>query len=297
MKCSEEMTLKDSFMSLIEHFEVFKTVLAWLHVSSYWGLILVTSMNPAVKSARSDCSARGGGLPSLPWSAAESLLCAPPSAGKTLVNPVFTRVLNCPQPLRAETFQHRLYVYERQNALCLLTAVCFSLSSPQRRGGEDRDVYRHWQHDRHDAHGTEGGCLWRCEPNTRAALSAHPDRCKRWPLPTPPAPRTDSWTRSLQSRHKQAEGAEKGNRACDAKAEAESLTKLNFSLLFGASSPSDAVLLHLPGSAGVLPVRRHRAGCVLSGGPSAQASQHQGSPRQAGPGGGVQGRKKGANPP
>lgn len=83
-----------------------------------------------------------------------------------------------------------------------------------------------------------------------------------------------------------------GGRACDAKTVGISLTKLKFSLLFGAVSPSDAVLLHLPGSAGVLPVRRHRAGCVLSGGPSAQASQHQGSPRQAGPGGGVQGRKK-----
>lgn len=33
---------------------------------------------------------------------------------------------------------------------------------------------------------------------------------------------------------------------------------------------------------------------MLSGGPSAEASQHQGSPRQAGPGGGVQGRKKDA---
>lgn len=284
-------------MSLIEHFEVFKTVLAWLHVSSYWCLILVTSMNPQQWNLHEAIAALGEGA-RLPFLAPLQSRCfALPRQPERLVNRVFTRVLNCPQPLRAETFQHRLYVYERQNALCLLTAVCFSLSSPQRRGGEDRDVYRHWQHDRHDAHGTEGGCLRRCEPNTRAALSAHPDRCKRWPLPTPPAPRTDSWTRSLQSRHKQAEGAEKGNRACDAKAEAESLTKLNFSLLFGASSPSDAVLLHLPGSAGVLPVRRHRAGCVLSGGPSAQASQHQGSPWQAGPGGGVQGRKKGANPP
>ena len=56
---------------------------------------------------------------------------------------------------------------------------------------------------------------------------------------------------------------------------------------FPAVCSSDAVLLHLPGAAGVLPVRRHGAGCVLSGGPSAQASQHQGSPRQAGAGGGV----------
>lgn len=34
---------------------------------------------------------------------------------------------------------------------------------------------------------------------------------------------------------------------------------------------------------------------MLSGGPSAEASQHQGSPRQAGPGGGVQGMKKEAH--
>lgn len=37
---------------------------------------------------------------------------------------------------------------------------------------------------------------------------------------------------------------------------------------------ADAVLVHLPGPAGVLPVRGHRAGRVLPRGTSGQTAQH-----------------------
>lgn len=111
----------------------------------------------------------------------------------------------------------------------------------------------------------------------------------------PAVPWTDSSTRCCSGRGVNKRGDMENNRGCDAKNSRKQFGKLQVLLpCFPLSSSSDAVLLHLPGSVGVLPVWRHRARCVLSGGPSAEASQHKGSPRQAGPGGGVQGTKKGA---
>lgn len=47
---------------------------------------------------------------------------------------------------------------------------------------------------------------------------------------------------------------------------------------------SDAVLIHLPGSAWILPLRRHRAGCVVSRRTPAQTAQHLRGRRSGRPG-------------
>lgn len=49
-------------------------------------------------------------------------------------------------------------------------------ASSQCRCGPDRHLHRHRRHDRHDARRAEGGRVWLCGQDPRAALAAHPDR-------------------------------------------------------------------------------------------------------------------------
>ena len=71
---------------------------------------------------------------------------------------------------------------------CLLTwkcqlrivvhSVCGLFASLQRWCREDGNIHRNRCHDRHDARRAEGWRVWVRLQDTRAALTAHPDRCE-----------------------------------------------------------------------------------------------------------------------